>query len=63
VAFSRVKFKEDVRLLLMGSYDTITYITSKQPEQSILDFFAGYDDDGVWNKQKTIAALKITNRL
>jgi hypothetical protein len=58
VAFSRVKEKNNIRLLLTGSYNTITYVTGKKPDQSIVDFFKGFDANGLWTTERALAALR-----
>jgi hypothetical protein len=61
VAFSRVKEKDNIPLLLCnGSYDTVTYVTGKKPDQSIVDFFLGYDDNGLWTKERALASMRTT---
>ena len=56
VAFSRVKHKQDIRVLLPQKNDWIstTYIMSLEPDRHTRSFFAGFNKKGAWDKLKAL---------
>jgi hypothetical protein len=61
VCFSRVKYKDHIRLLLSGSHESLAYIPSLRPQPSTVDFFRGYNAEGSWNKDRTLASVRATS--
>ena len=55
MALSRVKFKNDIRLLLKsGDRSTMNYISTLTKNERIQNFFDGYEGDMpmTWNEDK-----------
>ena len=55
MALSRVKFKDDIRLLLkFGDRSTMDYIKNLTKNARVQSFFDGYEGDMpmTWNKQR-----------
>ena len=62
MALSRVKFKDDIRLLLKcGDRSTMDYIENLSKNAHVQSFFDGYKDDVLktWNEQRVAKSASI----
>ena len=58
VSFSRVRSKDDIRIIVTepGSYESLAYLLQLKPDPSIVAFFSGYDSNGIWQRKLALNA-------